>query len=352
MPNRRHVFGFMAAGLALITASAVLAVRGPKAASIVGKMPPLKPAVIDDTLEISGDEIAARKLRSRLTVEVGVNGTGPYRFVVDSGADTSVIGKRLADGLALPTGSTVVLNAITETRRVDRVKVESLRLGQNEIRALELPRLEESHIGATGMLGLDALVEQRLMLDFEKRRISVEDATRPSPRWDGEIVVTARLKRGQLILTQVKARNLALDAVVDTGSEVTIGNAALRAAIARRRDAKIVKAEIVGVTGKAEPVELVYVEELKIGSITLSNVPIAFADVPPFRVFGLDKNPAILLGTDLMENFRKVSLDFKARKVRFQLRKCAPQGRTIYFGEATILKGDRDNVAVCPPLPQ
>jgi hypothetical protein len=64
----------------------------------------------------------------------------------------------------------------------------------------------------------------------------------------------------------------------------------------------------------------------------MRNVPIAFADVPPFEVFGLNKGPALLLGTDLMENFRKISLDFLARKVRFQLRRCAD---SIVIGTGT-----------------
>jgi hypothetical protein len=55
----------------------------------------------------------------------------------------------------------------------------------------------------------------------------------------------------------------------------------------------------------------------------------AFADVPPFRAFGLSGEPALLLGTDLLESFRRISLDFRARKVRFQLRKCQSQGIII-----------------------
>jgi hypothetical protein len=39
-------------------------------------------------------------------------------------------------------------------------------------------------------------------------------------------------------------------------------------------------------------------------------------------VFGLSGEPALLLGTDILETFRRVSLDFRARKVRFQLRRC------------------------------
>lgn len=343
--NRIRMLGCVAAGSVLAAALPISAADKPQKPT--NRMAELRPAVIDDTLIIDGKEIEARKLRSRLTVDIGINGTGPYRFVVDSGADTSVIGRRLSDALALREGRPVLLNAITETREVSRVHVDSLAIGANQFRDLELPRLEERYIGANGMIGLDALVEQRLMLDFDRRRITVEDASRPAPKWDGEIVVTAKLRKGQLILTQVRSRDLSLEAVIDTGSEVTIGNSALRARIAKRKNSKIVKAQITGVTGRVENVDLVFVEELKIGSITLTNVPIAFADVPPFTVFSLDKKPALLLGTDLMENFKRISLDFRARKVRFQLRKCGPQGVYVLYEQPTILHSDKDNPSTC-----
>lgn len=337
-----------ALGAALLLATAAGAARERKPIDPAYKMPPLAPAVIDDSLDIGGEEIAARKLRSRLTVEVGVNGTGPYLFVVDSGADTSVIGSRLASALRLPPGRPALLNGITESRRVERVLVDALQLGPSAFRDLELPRLDERDIGATGMIGLDALVEQRLMLDFEKRRISVDDAKKPAPRMDGEIVVTARLKRGQLILTQVSANRLPLDAVVDTGSEITIGNMALRNQIVRRRQAVLEPIEVIGVTGKAIKLEMATVRELRVGGVIMNNVPVAFADVPPFEVFGLEAKPALLLGTDLMENFRKISLDFKARKVRFQLRSCAAQGITINTQRGNSRIGaEKGNAAVC-----
>jgi hypothetical protein len=63
--------------------------------------------------------------------------------------------------------------------------------------------------------------------------------------------------------------------------------------------------------------------------VMLRNVPIAFADVPPFKLFGLANEPALLLGTDILETFRRVSLDFRARKVRFQLRRCTTEGVVI-----------------------
>ena len=181
------------AALMRVMALAVLAAPGGAAAQTVAKaeveqaarMPRPTTAEIDNALAIGGEEIDARKVRSRMTVAVQVNGTGPYRFVVDSGADTSVVGERLANKLGLAPASRVLLNGVTESAWVGRVEVDELALGPTSVSYLQLPVLKDSDLGAEGMIGLDALVEQRLMLDFEKRTISVDDASHPAPKMDG-----------------------------------------------------------------------------------------------------------------------------------------------------------------------
>jgi predicted aspartyl protease len=357
MPGARKFSLFLIAvpaALCLLAAAAPAhtAPRAPaagKAPAAVPSMPALPPAVIDDTLAIGGQDIEARMRRTRMTVEVGVNGTGPYRFIVDSGADSSVVGERIARQLQLLAGTPAMLNAMTASSRVDRVRVDELLLGETTFHDLELPVLQEQHLGGAGMVGIDALVEQRLMLDFEARTIKVEDAKQPAQSLDGEIVVTARRRRGQLILTEVKAAGLPLDAVVDTGSEITIGNVALRDRLMRRHRDKFVTVAITGVTGVTIEVQLARIGELKLGSVTLRDVPMAFADVPPFAVFGLSQEPALLLGTDVLEVFRRVSLDFRSRKVRFQLKRCGTVGimlSTSFSSSLTRLSSD-GNAAVC-----
>lgn len=314
-----------------------------------GSMPALPTAVIDDTLQLGGENIDAKKVRSRMTIAVQVNGTGPYRFIVDSGADSSVVGRKVATALGLPLGTPVRLNGMTASSIVPRVMVNELTLGATSVYDLELPVLEERDLGGDGMLGIDALAGERLMLDFEKREITVEDASKPA-KWTGDfIIVTARRHRGQLILTEVRANGQKVDAVVDTGTEITIGNMALRDKILSKRAAVIETIEVTGVTGKTVKLDLLRVGEIKLGSVTLTNVPIAFADVPPFGVFGLKDEPALLLGTDLMENFRRVSLDFKSRKVRFQLRKCKTQGIKLStsFSASLITNFKPGNEAAC-----
>jgi len=260
---------------------------------------------------------------------VQVNGTGPYRFIVDSGADTSVVGLRIARSLQLPLGSPATLNGMTSRNIVDRVKVAELTLGPTVVRDLQVPALRESDLGGEGMIGIDALHQQRLLMDFDRKVIKVEDARIPAKRLPGEIVVVGRLQRGQLILTHVRAAGFPLDAVIDTGSEITIGNLALRDKLIRGNREKFVTIEVTGVTGATVNLQLAKIAELELGPIILRDVPMAFADVPPFRMFGLANEPALLLGTDILESFRQISLDFKARKVRFQLRKCQSQGIVI-----------------------
>src|SRR4029079_12689323 len=124
----------------------------------------------------------------------------------------------IAQELKLPVGRPVVLNGMTSRDIVDRVKVDQLTVGPTTVSNLEVPALRESDVGGDGIIGIDALVSKRLMLDFEKRLIKIEDAgVRYIPQ-PGEIVVAARRERGQLILTHVRAAGLSLDAVIDTGT--------------------------------------------------------------------------------------------------------------------------------------
>lgn len=336
----------MLASLSLLSAVVLGAAADPPKISKPAPAPPptlqdimtLPPAYFDPNLAVGGQDVKARKIESRLSVDVLVNGRGPYKFIVDSGADSSVVGLRIAKELQLPLGTPAILNGMTARNIVDRVKVGQLTLGPTTIRDLELPALREVDLGGEGMIGIDALVQQRLMMDFEKRLIKVEDARIPERRYPDEIVIIARRQRGQLILTRVRAAGLPLDAVIDTGSEITIGNLALRDKLIKGNRDKFVTIPVTGVTGATVNLQLAKIGELQLGPVILSDVPMAFADVPPFKLFGLSDEPALLLGTDILENFRRVSLDFRARKVRFQLKRCESTGITISTNPAEFTR--------------
>jgi predicted aspartyl protease len=284
---------------------------------------PLIPtATVDNNLEITGETIDAEQKRNRLFIDVRVNDKGPFRFLVDSGADRSVIGSGLADQLHLPPGDAVRLQGMAGQATVRTVVIDRLLLGKSEVGPIRAPALAERDLGAQGLIGIDALAEQRLLLDFDARTITVQDARQAIVNDAGEIVVTARLRKGQLIITQASVAEQKVSAVIDTGSEVTLGNMALRRRLLGSRpprdDAK--KVTLVSVTGQTLEAEAVMLPRIRIGGVYLENVVVAFADASPFRLFGLETQPALFLGSDLLKSFRRVSLDFRNRKVRFTLR--------------------------------
>lgn len=284
--------------------------------------PKIPEAQLDDLLDVTGENLAARQVDTRLTVDVQVNGSGPHRFLVDSGSDRTVVGSALATRLALERGPTVRIVSIASEASVGTVRIEQLGIGQSVIEGLTTPALAERHLGAEGIIGIDALAEQRLMLDFDARRITIQDNRRPVSTNPDEIVVVARKRNGQLIITKASAMDRPVYAIIDTGSEMTMGNMALKRRIfGERAPAPVEMVQLISVTGQVIEAEVHRLRQVRVGSLTLADVAVAFADVPPFALFGLDRQPSMLLGTDLLQAFRRVSLDFRARRVRFQLRR-------------------------------
>jgi predicted aspartyl protease len=280
-------------------------------------------ATVDNSLEITGEEIDAEQKRNRLFIDVRINDQGPFRFLVDSGADRSVVGSGLANRLQLPAGEDVRLQGMAGQATVRTAIIDRLLLGKSEVGPIRAPALSERDLGAQGLIGIDALAEQRLLLDFEARTITVQDGRQAEVNAAGEIVVTARLRKGQLIITQASVGDQRISAVIDTGSEVTLGNMALRRRLLGNRPPRegAAKITLISVTGQTLEAEAAVLPRIRIGGVYLDNVVVAFADAPPFRLFGLDRQPALFLGSDLLKSFRRVSLDFRNRKVRFSLRR-------------------------------
>jgi predicted aspartyl protease len=301
--------------------AAALALAEPAAPPPESLPPRIPPASIDETLEVTGEDLQARQLRSRLFIDVRVNDKGPFRFVVDTGADRSVIGSGLAAQLKLPAETPVQLRGIIGNQRVPTVLIETLSMGGSTVETIIAPALPERFMGAQGIVGIDALSEQRVRLDFDAKTVTIQDSRVPAPPEAGEIVVTARRQRGQLILTQASVDGRRTYAVIDTGLELSLGNLAMLKELRRSRGAVPLQTiTMQSVTGETFTARLTLLPELRVGGITLKNVNVAFTDAPPFDLFGLDKQPALLLGTDVLQAFKRLSLDFKNRKVRFTLR--------------------------------
>lgn len=261
-----------------------------------------------------------RDLNARLTVPVMIKDAGPYHFVVDTGAERTVLSRELAERLTLAPANPVILLSIAGEDQVDTAVVPDLRLSKsrNRMETFDAPILSEVDLGAVGILGIDSLQTKRVVLDFRAMRMTISDAPRSISPEPDEIVVTARRRLGQLILADAEAEGLAISVIIDTGSAVTIGNPMLRARLAKRgRLGAVVPINITSVTGGITPADYTVMRQIRIGGANLDNMPIAFADARIFRRLGLDRRPALLLGMDALHLFDRVSIDFANRNVRF-----------------------------------
>jgi predicted aspartyl protease len=258
----------------------------------------------------------------RMTVPVSIGGRGPYRFVVDTGAERTVIAREVARDLQLDAGRKARVHSMTEVRDVATVVIPKLEMGDRHVKAIHAPALAQHHLGAEGMLGVDALRSQRVSFDFDREEMVVEPSSRREDRWTRDsIVVTARSRFGRLVLVDASVDGEKVWVIIDTGSQVTVGNSALRARLERKgRIGTVRRIELLSVTGGRMEADQAVTRRIRIGGMDIRQMPVAFADVHPFRKLDLMDRPALLLGMDALQSFKHVSVDFANRQVRLLAR--------------------------------
>lgn len=263
----------------------------------------------------------------RMTVPVRLGGKGPYRFLVDTGADRTAVSTAIAAELGLTDGPMATLHSITGSSPVRTANIPSLELSPDRARSVEAPLLEAVNMGADGILGVDSLRSQRVMFDFRSRVISiVPSAKRQERDEDGTIVVRGNLKRGHLIVTSATINGLPMTVILDTGSEITLGNPALRARLeARKKLGQGERVEMTSVTGQTLIGDAFRMKRVRIGGVEMKDLVIMFADAAIFHSLDMEDKPTVLLGMNAMRAFNKISIDF-ARK---QLRMVVPQQSSI-----------------------
>lgn len=268
-----------------------------------------------------GGETIGFEGEARMTVPIGIGGR-LYRFLVDTGAERTVISREIADLHALEPGATVTVYSLTEVSRIPTAIVPALEVGRRTVSGIQAPTIAERLLGADGLLGVDTLVSQRVVLDFRTNEMTiVASRRRPEPRWPADtIVVTARSRFGHLILVDAALEGQRIWVILDTGAEISIANEALRRRLERRgRLGRTVPVELVSITGGRRMVDYGIARRLRIAGAEIENLPIGFADVAPFRKLDLLDRPAILLGMEALRLFERVSLDFATREVRLDL---------------------------------
>jgi predicted aspartyl protease len=167
-------------------------------------------------------------------------------------------------------------------------------------------------------LGVDTLQTQRVSFDFARQQMTVTLSRKREEVWpEGTIVVTAKNKLGHLVMVDASVDGQKVWVILDTGAQTTVANSVLRRKLERRgRLMRSWPIELQSVTGGRMAADQSMVRKIRLGGVDINNMPVAFADVHPFRKLGLMNRPALLLGMDALSLFERVSVDFPNRRVR------------------------------------
>lgn len=295
----------------------------------------LPPAAPDQGTSIEAGEDAIR----RLTVPVLIGREGPFPFVVDTGANRSVISAELASALTLPARPPISVNGIAGVETVAAVAVPPLEIGGLAARRSVMPAMPASRLGAQGLLGVDMLKNRRVEFDFVQSRLTIGPSGTPPrarfsrsgpvidsaarPLFDNEVVVPARQRNGQLMIIDADLSGHPIFAFIDSGAESTVGNLRLRGVGARPGAAPkgvTVVVTLMSAMGQTIAGDLARLPTLRFGGLGMRGLQVVYADLHPFKIWGLSDVPAMLVGMDVLRHFHSVVLDFGRSHVRFRLR--------------------------------
>ena len=153
---------------------------------------------------------------SPVFADVSIGKNGPFRFLVDTGSQTSFIDRKLAGDLDLKPAFRVEVVSQNSTRLLPALKVSTLHIGQRALPESELVfddlaearRLDDS---VRGVLGLNALAGASFTLLPRARRLDLT-AGRPA----GEAVPIIRVEDRLAVAARMGRETLTL--IVDSGA--------------------------------------------------------------------------------------------------------------------------------------
>jgi len=256
----------------------------------------------------------------RIWAPVLIDGKGPYRLVLDTGANRSAITTRAARSLGgAPAVSNTQVTGFTGTAVVPTLHVGSLEVGDLLIGPSDLPVLSDVFGGAQGVLGIEGLANKRIYADFRHDHLEITLSQGQRAPHDF-IVVPLTQTSGGLLYANVRVGSVRAKAIIDTGAQGTIGNLALRHALMRVPPRNAAREEIIGVTLDVQTGDNLLAPDIDFGNLQVKGARITFGDMYLFQHWKLTNEPTLTLGMDLLGSFDVLVIDYNRHELQIRSR--------------------------------
>src|SRR3984885_15113101 len=116
---------------------------------------------------------ALRDRLGRIWAPVYLNGKGPFRLVLDTGASNSAVVAEVVADLGMKSSGAMRLHGVTGSATVPFITVNTFVVGDMEEQLKLLPIVPDALGGADGVLGMESLEGKRIAIDFLNDKISI-----------------------------------------------------------------------------------------------------------------------------------------------------------------------------------
>lgn len=289
-----------------------------------GAMAPLLPESVPEILvEAQEPQFVAPSRRDRIGriwAPVMINGRGPLRFVLDTGASRSAITAPAAEllGLEPDPSRSVLLRGVTGSLRVPTICVNSLSVGDLIVAPAVLPVVTDALGGAQGVLGMEHFGDMRILIDFRHDLITIAHSHAERARADFVTIPVERSAAG-LLMVRAVAAGVRIHAIIDTGAQATIGNEAMREALVRRHSHGTPD-QVIDVTAESQNGESFRSPPIAFGSIEIRGARITYGDMHIFAYWQLLQKPALLIGMDALGLLDELVIDYRRHELQLRTR--------------------------------
>jgi predicted aspartyl protease len=255
-----------------------------------------------------------------IVAAVMINGKGPFRFMLDTGATRTVLSSATAAKLALTSapGDQILVRGVSGVSAVPLVHVASVSSGSLRISDVGAPVLSGPVLdGVDGILGMDGLAGMKLTADFVRDQVLISHSSGESP--PTLYAVHGRFVSQRLLLVDGRINGISTSAIIDTGATHSLGNQALLAALMHGHHAPVVysaKEGVIDATNTDRPGAVRRISALQFGNAAIDNLQVTFGNYAVFKTWGLQDKPALLLGMDVLGTLADFSIDYRRAELQ------------------------------------
>jgi len=301
------------AGAALLVAGAVFNVPAPACEPLDADAPSVAGTTTKDAA-------------GRAVALININGQGPFRFIIDTGANRSVLSQALATRLGLAPSGEGVVHSIDDAQSAALVNIDSLSFGALRLSRGDTPVLDGPMLGGEhGLLGVDGMAGRLLHIDFTKRCVEIYESAAQMPM-QGWLSAPARMRFGSLLMVPGEIMGVHVNVLIDTGSDISLANQKLRDAL-RGVAARTIQYHNGHAFTFGRPIVLeqsVWAPSLRLGHTVVDGVNAYVGDFHIFDFWGLQDEPTMLIGMDVLARSREMAIDYENGVVYFRKR---PRGK-------------------------